>query len=325
MYMNKLWIFTVIACAILSGVVLGIIHKASDVEGQGENIQTYENLDKLVIAVVPQGDISKFEAQQQSLADYFSNKTGIDVEIFYPIDDTTTLASLKTGSTHIAFMSSRPALLAHEQNNGKVLAFMADLRPFNKTGGEEILGTSYMSQYWTLKERNDINSLQDIRDKSVAFSSPLSTGGYLFPVAELVKQNLLPQGGDPNEFFSNIFFSGGYQQSLNALLNKEVDVAAGDDWAAFTFLTPEQQAKIKVLESFGPVPTHSAVYRTDLVSPKLIGAFEQAMIDLKKEQPELLDKSLFGATEYVPIDHDEHLSSLETALNLTKIPHLRTQ
>lgn len=319
--MNKLQI-SVIACAILSGIILGILPKTSEVKAQDEDSKINQDIDKLVIAVVPQGDISKFDAQKQSLEDYFSNKTGIDVELFYPIDDTTTLASIKSGSTDIAFMSSRPALLAHEQNDGKVVAFMADLRPFNTTGGKEILGTSYLSQYWTLKEKTDINSLQDMRDKSVAFSGPLSTGGYLFPVAELVSQNLLPQGGDPNEFFSNILFSGGYQQSLNALLNGEVDVAAGDDWAVFTFLTPEQQEQIKVIESFGPVPTHSVVYRTDLVSPELIGQFEQAMIDLKKEQPELLDSALFGATEYVPVDHQIHLKSLETALNITKIPYL---
>lgn len=319
--MNKLQI-SVITCAILSGIILGILPKTSEVKAQDEDSKINQDIDKLVIAVVPQGDISKFDAQKQSLEDYFSNKTGIDVELFYPIDDTTTLASIKSGSTDIAFMSSRPALLAHEQNDGKVVAFMADLRPFNTTGGKEILGTSYLSQYWTLKEKTDINSLQDMRDKSVAFSGPLSTGGYLFPVAELVSQNLLPQGGDPNEFFSNILFSGGYQQSLNALLNGEVDVAAGDDWAVFTFLTPEQQEQIKVIESFGPVPTHSVVYRTDLVSPELIGQFEQAMIDLKKEQPELLDSALFGATEYVPVDHQIHLKSLETALNITKIPHL---
>jgi hypothetical protein len=105
-------------------------------------------------------------------------------------------------------------------------------------------------------------------------------------------------------------------------MQPEVDVAAGDDWAVFTFLTPDQQSTIKVLDSFGPVPTHSAVYRTDLVSPELIGAFEQAMIDLKRERPELLDSALFGATEYVPVEHDEHLSSLESALNVTRIPHL---
>ncbi|MPZ07350.1 MAG: PhnD/SsuA/transferrin family substrate-binding protein [Nitrososphaeraceae archaeon] len=321
--MNKVGIsVSVVIGTILSGIAIGMNFSVLDVQSQEENIQSQENLSKLVIAVVPQGDVSKFEAQQQSLEEYFSSKVGTDMELFYPIDDTTTLASLRSGSTHIAFMSSRPALLAHEQNDGKVLAFMADLRPFNTTEGEEILATSYMSQYWTLKDRTDINSLQDMSDRSVAFSGPLSTGGYLFPVAELVKLGLIPSGDDPKEFFSDILFSGGYQQSLVALLNGEVDVAAGDDWAVFTFLTPDEQSRIKVIGSFGPVPTHSAVYRTDLVSPELIGAFEQAMIDLKKERPELLDSALFGATEYVPIDHDEHLRSLENALNITKIPYL---
>ena len=118
------------------------------------------------------------------------DKIGMQVEIFYPIDDTTTLASIKSGTTHVAFMSSRPALLANEQNDGNVLAFMADLKPFKTESGDEILGTSYMSQYWTLKERDDINTLQDMRDKSAAFSGPLSTGGYLFPIAELVHQDI---------------------------------------------------------------------------------------------------------------------------------------
>ena len=160
-----------------------------------------KKLDKIVVAVVPQGDIKKFEAQEQRLEEYFSDKIGIPVEIFYPIDDTTTLASIKSGTTHIAFMSSRPALLANEQNDGNVLAFMADLRPFKTEGNNEILGTSYMSQYWTLKDRNDINSLADMKGKSAAFSGPLSTGGYLFPIAELVNRDMLPSGDDPKEFF----------------------------------------------------------------------------------------------------------------------------
>lgn len=321
--MNK--VLTNLSLALVSiflfAIVLSLNSEVMYVKGQQASAQQ-NVMDRLVIAVVPQGDISEFETENEALAEYFSTKLGIDVEVFYPIDDTTTLASLKSGSTQIAFMSSRPALLAHEQNDGKVLAFMADLKPFNATGGETVNATSYMSQYWTLNDRTDINSLEDMRDKTVAFSGPLSTGGYLFPIAELVKLNLLSPGGDPMEFFSNIIFSGGYQQSLIALLNEEVDVAAGDDWAVFTFLSPEQQSQIKVLESFGPVPTHSAVYRADVVSPELIESFKQAMIDLKEENPQLLDTALFGANEYIPIDHDEHLSSLENALNITKVPHI---
>jgi len=305
--------------AILAGIGIGMAVNTSETQIQDTSETT---LEKLVVAVVPQGDVKKFEAQEKMLEDFFTDKIGIPVEIFYPIDDTTTLASIKAGNTHVAFMSSRPALLANEQNNGNVLTFMADLRPFKTESGDEILGTSYMSQYWTLKDRDDINTLQDMHGKSAAFSGPLSTGGYLFPVAELVHQDMLLSGDDPKEFFSNILFSGGYHQSLIALLNGDVDVAAGDDWAVFTFLNTEEQSRIKVIKDFGPVPTHSAVYKSDLVDPETIAKFEKAMIDLKVEKPELLDKALFGSIQYVPVNHYEHLQTLIDALDLTNIPHI---
>ena len=317
--MNIAIIPIVAIAAILVGIGIGMSFNASETQ----ILQTPEtSLEKLVVAVVPQGDVKKFDAQEEMLENYFTDKIGMPVEIFYPIDDTTTLASIKSGNTHVAFMSSRPALLANEQNDGNVLAFMADLRPFKTESGQDILGTSYMSQYWTLKDRDDINSLEDMRGKSAAFSGPLSTGGYLFPIAELVHQGLLPSGDDPKKFFNNILFSGGYHQSLIALLNGEVDVAAGDDWAVFTFLTPEEQARVKVIKDFGPVPTHSAVYKADMVDPETIAKFEKAMIDLKNEKPELLDKALFGSTQYVPVNHYEHLQTLIDALDLTKIPHI---
>ena len=305
--------------AVIVGIGIGMAFNTSELQIQETQEQSFE---KLVVAVVPQGDVKKLEVQEKMLEDYFTEKIGLPVEIFYPIDDTTTLASIKAGSTHVAFMSSRPALLANEQNDGNVLAFMADLKPFKTESGDEILGTSYMSQYWTLKERNDINTLEDMRGKSAAFSGPLSTGGYLFPIAELVHQDMLSSGHDPKEFFSNILFSGGYHQSLVALLNGDVDVAAGDDWAVFTFLTPEEQSRVKVIKDFGPVPTHSAVYKADLVDPETIAKFEKAMIDMKKEKPELLDKALFGSVQYVPVNHYEHLQTLIDALDLTQIPHI---
>ena len=195
--MNIAIIPIVAIAAILVGIGIGMSFNASETQ----ILQTPEtSLEKLVVAVVPQGDVKKFDAQEEMLENYFTDKIGMPVEIFYPIDDTTTLASIKSGNTHVAFMSSRPALLANEQNDGNVLAFMADLRPFKTESGQDILGTSYMSQYWTLKDRDDINSLEDMRGKSAAFSGPLSTGGYLFPIAELVHQGLLPSGDDPKKW-----------------------------------------------------------------------------------------------------------------------------
>lgn len=312
----RIVVLSVIAIAAASGFGAGMVFS----DASSSQIQEIdESLTELVVAVVPQGDVSNFESQGEILEDYFAGKIGINVRLFYPTDDTTTIASIGAGTTHVAFMSSRPAQLAHELNEGKVLVFMAELRPFTAEGGAEKLGTSYWSEYW-VRADSDITAIEDARGKSVAFSGPLSTGGYLFPVAKLVEDGMISSGGDPREFFSNVVFSGGYQQSLTALLRGDVDVAAGDDWAVYTFLTPEEQSQIRVIERQGPVPTHSVIYRSDIVSPDLITKFEKAMIDIKTERPELLEVALFGANEFVPANHHSHLGTLETALELSQIP-----
>lgn len=314
----RIVVLSVIAIAAASG--FGAVMVFSDASfAQIQGFDEQEPLTELVVAVVPQGDVSNFESQGEILEDYFASKIGMNVRVFYPTDDTTTIASIGAGTTHVAFMSSRPAQLAYELNGDKVLVFMAELRPFKAEGDTETLGTSYWSEYWVRADSN-ITTLEDARGMSAAFSGPLSTGGYLFPVAKLVEDGMITSGGDPKEFFGNVVFSGGYQQSLVALLRGDVDVAAGDDWAVYTFLTPEEQSQIRVIERQGPVPTHSVIYRSDIVSPDLITKFEKAMIDIKIERPELLDAALFGANEFTPTNHHSHLGTLETALELSEIP-----
>ncbi len=308
--------------AAVAGLVVGLT-----VGGMGENektdlsIQTKSNeLKKITIAVMPNEDPKKFEMQGKALEEYFTNKLGVETKFFYPIDATTTVESLVTGSTQIAFMSARPAQFAYERSDHKAMLFMAEVRPFNGTSGEK-LDTFYYSEFWVKKD-SGINTLEDARGKNVAFSGQTSTSGYLFPMAKLVDKGLVMPGDDPKTFFSNVLFSGGYQQSLTALLSGQVDIAAGGDHAKYKFLTLEEQSQIKVIEKQGPVPTHGITYRTDLVTPELISKFEKAVIDMKTERPDLLETALFGATNFIPVNHHAHLDSLGDALTKTKIPHL---
>jgi len=309
----------IVAVTFFVGLGAGMAFSGANLSSEAQTQTGDKKLSELVVAIVPQADVSKFEAQGKMLEDYFSAKTGMNVRLYYPLDDTTTISSIRSGTTHIAFITSRPAQLAHELTDGKTLAFMAELRPFKTEDGTEKLGTSYVSQYWVLAD-SKISSLEDARGKSVAFSSPLSTGGYLFPVAKLVKDGLMPPGNDPKKFFGQVLFSGGYQQSLMALLRGDVDVAAGDDWAVHTFLTPEEQGKIRIIANHGPIPTHSVIYRSDIVPVDVITKFEKAVIDISTQRPELAEKALFGALGFVPVNHHAHLDTLENALAITKIP-----
>lgn len=283
------------------------------------NTQTAPSeLEKLTIGVMPNEDPMVFELQSQMLEDYFTEKLGIETEVFFPTDATTTVESIVTGDTQIAFMSARPAEFAYERSDEKTLLFMAEVRPFKSAEGEK-LDTFYWSEFWVKKD-SGINKLEDAEGKNVAFSGPTSTSGYLFPMSKLVDKGLIESGDGADTFFSNVLFSGGYQQSLTALIEGQVDIAAGGDHAKYRYLTPDELSQIKVIERQGPVPTHGITYRTDLVSPEIITKFEKAILDMKTERPDLLEKALFGATDFTPVNHHAHLAALDNALASTQIP-----
>ena len=279
---------------------------------------TVEDIKKITVAVMPNEDPSVFDLQSQMLEEYFTEKLGIETEVFFPIDATTTVESIVTGDTQIAFMSARPAEFAYERSNEQTLLFMAEVRPFTSASGEK-LDTFYWSEFWVKKD-SGIEILEDAIGKNVAFSGPTSTSGYLFPMSKLVGKELIESGDGADTYFDNVLFSGGYQQSLNALMEGQVDIAAGGDHAKYRFLTPEEQSQIKVIERQGPVPTHGITYRADIISPEIITKFEKAVLDMKSERPDLLEKALFGATDFTPVNHHAHLAALESALESTQIP-----
>lgn len=307
--------------AAAAGLAVGFSINSSDdnsdfVANNQEN--TVKDIKKITVAVMPNEDPTVFDLQSQMLEEYFTEKLGVETEVFFPIDATTTVESIVTGDTQIAFMSARPAEFAYERSNEQTLLFMAEVRPFTSASGEK-LDTFYWSEFWVKKD-SGINSLEDAKGKNVAFSGPTSTSGYLFPMSKLVDRGFIKSGDGADTYFDNVLFSGGYQQSLNALMEGQVDIAAGGDHAKYRFLTPDEQSQIKVIEKQGPVPTHGITYRADMISPEIITKFEKAVLDMKSERPDLLEKALFGATDFTPVNHHAHLAALESALESTQIP-----
>jgi phosphonate transport system substrate-binding protein len=69
-----------------------------------------------------------------------------------------------------------------------------------------------------------INSMDDAKGKVFAFADPNSTSGYLVPGAELTAKY-----GKLEEYFSEVKFSGGHEQSIVGVANG--DFAAGVSWA----------------------------------------------------------------------------------------------
>jgi phosphonate transport system substrate-binding protein len=163
-----------------------------------------------------------------------------------------------------------------------------------------------------------VHSLADAKGKPAAFTAPSSTSGYLFPLAKLVDDGLLPKQGDPAAYFGKVLFAGGYEQALKALVNGQVEVAAASDYALARYLTPDEQAKVEVIARQGPVPTHCVAVKNTL-SPELRAKVQAALLKLN-ENKELL-KTVYGAEKFAPVTHDQHVAALAHALEVTGLDY----
>lgn len=92
----------------------------------------------------------------------------------------------------------------------------------------------YHSVFITNSENNDINSIQDIKGKTMAFVDPDSTSGNLVPTSEIM--NAFPNDNLNNdilhtngEFFEAVSYSGKHQAGLQAVIKGDVDVAPISD------------------------------------------------------------------------------------------------
>ena len=281
--------------------------------------------EKLVLAVQPTATPEKLSAEAKDIEAFLEARMpNVDIEIVFPTFYGGVIESLRFGHAQAAFLSAWPAALA-VKNAGAEVA-LAEIREV--VIGEEKVERPYYFSYWVVLKDSPYTSLEQLRGKKAAFSSLLSTSGYVAPLARLVKLGFLkkPEGktADPNQFFSRSTFAGGYAQAWEALKQGQVDVTviAGD---VSEKLYREVLASTRVLEQQGPIPSHAVVFSKDLKEP-LRSQLQNALLELgKPENRELMRKFISGIfIDFKVTTSEEHLGSLTKFLELTGVAYTET-
>lgn len=241
-----------------------------------------------------------------------------DVVIYVPLSYVGVVEALRFGHADAAMMSAWPMALAHSKAGAEVV--LAEQR-------EVIVGTEpqvqpyYYSSYVVLED-SPVQTLADLKGKSVAFTSATSTSGYIFPLAKLVEEGLVPQPAagkeaDAGGHFGKVVMAGGYSQAWEALKAGQVDAAviAGDVSAS---LYNEVLGNTRVVATQGPIPSHGVVFASDFKDTGTAAALEKAFLDLKGEKKDLMRKLVSGIfVEFKETTTAEHVAGLSGALSLT--------
>lgn len=257
----------------------------------------------LVIAFQPQEDTAKLAPNAAALAHFIGEKIGLPTKVFLPADYIAVVEALRGKQADVAYFSAWPYALATELAGAEIFA------------AERRNGETHYWSHWYVRADSPYKSLADLKGKPIAFTSPTSTSGWLFPMAKLTEEGVVAKGADPKSAFSDVLFAGGYEQALKALVAGQVEAAAASDYAPARFLSVEQRAGVRVLAKQGPVPTHVLAWRKDL-PPATKEKIRAAFLALNEPANKVLLANTYGSEALVAVD-ESHVLALQKALDAT--------
>jgi phosphonate transport system substrate-binding protein len=226
-------------------------------------------------------------------------------------DDTAAVEALRANQADVAFLSSRPALKAQQLANARL--YLAEVRS-TYSGGHTYKSIFVVPKNSSLKSGTGKATLSQLKGKKMAFTSPTSGSGFIFPVAELVKQKLVPDRDRLTGFLGQVSYGGGYDKALQAVLRGQADVATVSEYAlGAPYITPAEASSLRVMYSISGVPAHGVAIDDDVpvgTRNKLIAA----MLKLNQPANNQLLQSLYNSTKLVKVDHDQHLKPIRLAL-----------
>ena len=242
----------------------------------------------LRLAFIPQENPEKLLGDIEAVTGWLTNAIGMPVEGFVTIDHAAAVEALRNRDADISFMGALPFVLA-EAEIGAVPLLSEVYRG----------APSYTGRVFVRRD-SGIETLADLRDRDIAFADPISESGYLYPLAEFVKAGLVEGPGAADEFFSRVYFAGGYQQAMQAIAEGLVDAAGASQYADL-LLTPAQQAEATWIAESEPIPSHLVIARPGL-DTDLRDRFVDAMMRLNEAENRDMLRYLYGPDGYVRAD-----------------------
>jgi len=247
----------------------------------------------LVLAFIPQENPEKLLGDIAAVSTYLSAEMGVIVEGFVTQDQAAAVEALRNGDADISFMGALPYVLARNEIGAEVIL------------AEVYRGSSLYRGRIFVRRDSGIQSLEELRGKTIAFADPLSESGYLYPLDILAREGLMERGADPKTFFSTVYFAGGYQQAIQAVAAGFVDAAGASQFAEL-LLTPEQFAEVTWVAESEEIPSHAVIARNGL-DPERLDRFRLAMLRLNEPEHRHLLKHLYGPDGYIAVDHSSYI------------------
>ena len=167
-----------------------------------------EEQEPLLIAGIPDQDVSLLEARFNNLAEYLSEETGLDVQYVPQVDYAAVVTAFKQGDIHMAWYGGLTGVQAR-------LAV-----PDAEAIAQRPRDAEFHSVFVAAPD-SGIRGLADLRGRTLVFGSESSTSGHLMPRAFLVEAGI-----DVESDLDAISFSGSHDRTWKLVEAGSFDAGA---------------------------------------------------------------------------------------------------
>jgi phosphonate transport system substrate-binding protein len=164
----------------------------------------------LTLGLLPDENPRQLELRYLPLIEAIKGKTGLDVKMILPSSYLDLVELFGAGKVDVAYFGGYTFILANERY-GAVPLVMRDI------------DTHFVSHVLVHKDNSAVQELSDLRGARFSFGSRQSTSGHIMPRFHLSTQGIIPE-----EFFSEIRFSGAHDETVQRVADGTVDAGVAN-------------------------------------------------------------------------------------------------
>lgn len=249
---------------------------------------------KILIGIMPEMNVFRQKQRFKLLGEHLSKKTGVQVEFTILSRYGNIVERFTSEKMDGAFFGSFTGALAI-----KKLGVVPLARPVNLDGS-----STYHGYLFTRKD-SGIKSVDDMKNKKIAFVDKATTAGYIFPLSYLKENGVT----DISHFFRESFFAGSHDAAINAVLNKKADLGAAKHSIYDRERKRDQRVdrELTILAESPHVPSNGLCVRKDLPEP-IKSNLKTVLISLHTDPEGKAVLQQFGALKFIETTANDYQS-----------------
>lgn len=225
--------------------------------------------DSIVIGLIPEMNVFKQHERFRPLAGYLTRKLRVEVKFTILSRYGNIIESFREKKIDAAFLGSFTGALSIYQ-----LGVIPLVRPVNLDGTSTYFGHIFVRQ------DSRINTVADMKDKTMVFVEQATTAGFIFPLAYLQKNGVT----DYKSYFREYFFAGSHDAAIDAVLKGNADIGAAKNTILNQYIetNPKAKRELIILANSEQVPSNGLCVLPDM-SSELRTKIEHILMTMKDD------------------------------------------